>query len=482
MSKQSSVVATQSKSAGVTRSTGSVLERRRTLGPHVNVQRDATGPATHPAAPSLVRDVLESPGRPLDTATRSLMEPRLGYDFSQVRVHADERSAESARAVSARAYTAGTDVVFGTGHYSPGTSQGQHLLAHELKHVVQQSQKQVSGNPVGDGLSVSHPSDVFEREAREAANSAVTDDHTGPSSQGFVAALPEKRSTLSETRIQRADTDLSSGLSHNVAAAGIVGGYGGGLSAIFSGIGLIAAFDSAKQAKRQAEAGEKQAVEAEKQTGIQEESLEVAKQALEVSENPPAPPPTTGGIVVNNNGGYADIPSVPAPKGSAAPKVETDDKPFTILKISQGPKNYATFNAVVKGDGREIKGGYLQDGDAQGYIGGSAASNLNLTLKPMAGPPVPSLTPKGKPTTVASVKFLISGNNIAPRTKSGTDIQHFSGAVTLSAAGDATPSKPFNVTGGTKTVGSTSAEPALTLDLPTSVSTPGDAKKKVEKK
>jgi uncharacterized protein DUF4157 len=41
------------------------------------------------------------------------MEPRLGQDFSQVRVHATSRAAESAQAIGAKAYTVGQDIVFG---------------------------------------------------------------------------------------------------------------------------------------------------------------------------------------------------------------------------------------------------------------------------------------------------------------------------------------------------------------------------------
>jgi hypothetical protein len=78
-------------------------------------------------------------GRPLDAGTRSLMESRFGYDFTRVRVHSDQRAAESARAIDARAYTAGVNVVFGAGQYAPASTEGRRLLAHELAHVVQQS-------------------------------------------------------------------------------------------------------------------------------------------------------------------------------------------------------------------------------------------------------------------------------------------------------------------------------------------------------
>jgi len=86
----------------------------------------------------LIQSVLSSPGQPLDAATRSFMEPRFGQDFSGVRVHLGGEAAESARAVNARAYTVGRDVVFGEGQYAPGTDGGKRLVAHELVHVGQQ--------------------------------------------------------------------------------------------------------------------------------------------------------------------------------------------------------------------------------------------------------------------------------------------------------------------------------------------------------
>lgn len=88
--------------------------------------------------PPAVHDVLHSSGQPLDAAARLFLEPRFGHDFSQVRLHADTRSAQAARAVNARAFTVGRDVVLGTGEYKPGTSSGLRLLAHELTHVLQQ--------------------------------------------------------------------------------------------------------------------------------------------------------------------------------------------------------------------------------------------------------------------------------------------------------------------------------------------------------
>ena len=106
---------------------------------HLALQRNPMAPWAQPAAPPIVHEVLRSPGEALDAPTRSLMESRFGRDFSQVRVHSDERAAESARSVNAAAYTVGDNVVFNSGQYASKTYEGRKLLAHELTHVVQQT-------------------------------------------------------------------------------------------------------------------------------------------------------------------------------------------------------------------------------------------------------------------------------------------------------------------------------------------------------
>ena len=105
--------------------------------PLTQLQRSSAQTISSPVPP-IVGEVLRSPGAPLDTATRSFMEPRFGYDLGQVRVHADSKAAESARALNARAYTFAGDIVFGAGQHMRGTITGQRLLAHELAHVIQQ--------------------------------------------------------------------------------------------------------------------------------------------------------------------------------------------------------------------------------------------------------------------------------------------------------------------------------------------------------
>jgi hypothetical protein len=89
--------------------------------------------------PPVVGEVLRSPGQALDAEASLFFGPRFGQDFTGVRVHADARAADSARALNARAYTVGRDVVFAPGQYQPATTSGRQLIAHELAHVVQQS-------------------------------------------------------------------------------------------------------------------------------------------------------------------------------------------------------------------------------------------------------------------------------------------------------------------------------------------------------
>jgi hypothetical protein len=121
------------------------------------------------AVPPIVQKVLRAPGQPLDVGTRTFMERRFGFDFSRVRIHSDPLAARSAGALESLAYTAGRDVVFGERQFSPSTSQGKNLLAHELAHVMQQE-----GAPPGAlPERVTSPDDPSERAADALANAAL---------------------------------------------------------------------------------------------------------------------------------------------------------------------------------------------------------------------------------------------------------------------------------------------------------------------
>jgi LysM repeat protein len=98
-------------------------------------------PSASPDARPDVESQIESGssgGEPLSADLRDYFEPRFGQDLSDVRIHKDAQASGSAKVIHARAYTKGKDIVLGAGEYSPETTEGKKLLAHELTHVIQQ--------------------------------------------------------------------------------------------------------------------------------------------------------------------------------------------------------------------------------------------------------------------------------------------------------------------------------------------------------
>ncbi|HEY3861208.1 MAG TPA: DUF4157 domain-containing protein [Verrucomicrobiae bacterium] len=127
------------------------------------------GAGNNSTAPPIVHEVLRSPGHPLDAGTRAFMEPRFGHDFSRVRVHADTRAAESARAVNAFAYTVGQDVVLDSGSLPPSSKERMGVMAHELVHTLQQPRN----GSLPETLQIGSESNAAETEAEQLGGAAV---------------------------------------------------------------------------------------------------------------------------------------------------------------------------------------------------------------------------------------------------------------------------------------------------------------------
>ncbi len=196
-------LARQPKAGGPTHATpvSGLLQRKCACGTHTpgggtcgscadersGLQRKGNGGQAEGGVPSIVHDVLRSPGQPLDTSTRDFMEPRFGRNFSSVRVHNDQAATTAARAIDAYAFTAGRSIVFDQSRYSPGTAQGRGLLAHELTHVVQQGFAS-SASPETQFTSVGAGGGL-EAEADRVAANVVSSRPAGPiSSSGAQAA------------------------------------------------------------------------------------------------------------------------------------------------------------------------------------------------------------------------------------------------------------------------------------------------------
>ncbi len=130
--------------------------------------RDANGVADD--AGHAVNAAASSSGQPLPDHIMRKFESSLGEDLSGVRVHTGTASADAAGAVGAKAYTIGQDIHFGAGQFDPSSSGGEHLLAHEVAHTVQQR----GGSPTRQNkLEVSSPHDDAEHEADRAADAMV---------------------------------------------------------------------------------------------------------------------------------------------------------------------------------------------------------------------------------------------------------------------------------------------------------------------
>ncbi|WP_280670603.1 MULTISPECIES: DUF4157 domain-containing protein [unclassified Kitasatospora] len=145
-----------------------------------------------------MHDVLRSGGRPLDSATRTDMESRLGADFADVRLHTDTAARASAAEVGARAYTSGSHVVIGEG------GGDSHTLAHELTHVIQQRAGSVAGTDNGAGLRVSDPSDRFEREAESNARRVMGSSPGGLATHGGGEVAAARSEAGQAPAVQRA--------------------------------------------------------------------------------------------------------------------------------------------------------------------------------------------------------------------------------------------------------------------------------------
>ena len=99
-------------------------------------------------------------GSHLPGGLQSRMEGAFGADFSNVRIHANSDADNLNSSLGARAFTVGQDVYFGRGEYQPTSGAGQHLLAHELTHVVQQNGSLQSPSSASTEVSAAHAGQV----------------------------------------------------------------------------------------------------------------------------------------------------------------------------------------------------------------------------------------------------------------------------------------------------------------------------------
>jgi len=81
----------------------------------------------------------KSGGFPLPEKIKLELERHFGKDFREVRIHTDDEAVSLCHEINAQAFTHGFHIYFSKGKYNPESSDGKHLLVHELAHVIQQN-------------------------------------------------------------------------------------------------------------------------------------------------------------------------------------------------------------------------------------------------------------------------------------------------------------------------------------------------------
>ena len=162
---------------------------------------------------------LKGEREPLSEQSLNFFGRRFGRDFSDVRVLADDRAAESARAIHALAYTTGRHIVFAEGQYAPGTPAGQRMLAHELTHVVQQTgdrrvmrQQDESVPETGAETSAAASTSDAEAEGLIVPISIPLPSEISTGAPGAVAGEPEPEGGAEISRKPAAEAECSSTL------------------------------------------------------------------------------------------------------------------------------------------------------------------------------------------------------------------------------------------------------------------------------
>jgi len=178
------------------------------------------GPAGETGVPESVRDVISSSGQSLDASIQRAMEDRMGDSLGDVRIHTGPQAASACDEINARAFTVGNHVAFNAGEYDPESVEGQHVLAHELAHVRQQTGGAVSMLPQEDVQLEIDPDPALEREAEETAQRVMVGGELGiqrmRNSEVHVQRMPGAEQ-LQQAREQAAEDSETTNLAEEVS-------------------------------------------------------------------------------------------------------------------------------------------------------------------------------------------------------------------------------------------------------------------------
>lgn len=155
-------------------------------------------------------------GNAIAPALRERLESGFGADFSPVRVHTDDESDRLNRHMQATAFTTGSDIFFRRGAYRPDEPSGQHLLAHELAHTLQQGSVQRTTirrwNPFKRKAKISKPKSGHAMRPEEmgsalSAREVVEATDKEKQIRSDVAANKKRNQHLSPEELEKFDQD-----------------------------------------------------------------------------------------------------------------------------------------------------------------------------------------------------------------------------------------------------------------------------------
>jgi hypothetical protein len=150
----------------------------------LDIQPKKTESATNSTKAALAQLSFEG-GQPLPDHVRSRIEPVLGRDLSQVRVHSDARANLAARSIQAKAFTHRKDIYLGKGQSAHDVG----LMSHEATHVIQQGP---------DKLRRYAPEDVLQSSITESFVRALGDEDLRLAHGLTVSALTSSGSNRPE--------------------------------------------------------------------------------------------------------------------------------------------------------------------------------------------------------------------------------------------------------------------------------------------
>lgn len=116
---------------------GTQVQRKAEPEERIDKKESSTGRSVSSSVESTLASS-KGQGAPLPAPLQQSMGSAMNADFSNVRIHTGSQAVQMSQDLNAQAFTHGNDIYFNEGKYDTESTSGQHLLAHELTHTVQQ--------------------------------------------------------------------------------------------------------------------------------------------------------------------------------------------------------------------------------------------------------------------------------------------------------------------------------------------------------